>query len=329
MRAEQLGLDRLADILLRRLLYLVVRPRLTPADGAPALDFSRPVCYVLHDRRLSDLLVIEEETRRAVLPSALGPMAAPLAAEKRSVFFIGRARNPLAPASARATHSPRLVRLVRATLRDPSVDVQLVPVTILWGRSPGTQTSLLKALFAEAWETAGALRQLVTILVHGRQVEVKLAPAVSLRELIADTTDEERALRKASRLFRVHFRRQREAAIGPDLSHRHMQIEGMLASAPLRQAIAGEAQAKGSVWKKRANGHAASPGRSLPTIRIRLCARSSCSWADCGTGCTTASTCITSRLSSESPRGTASSICPATAATSTICCCHSWSAPGD
>jgi glycerol-3-phosphate O-acyltransferase len=245
MRAEQLGLDRLADILLRRLLYLVVRPRLTPADGAPALDFSRPVCYVLHDRRLSDLLVIEEETRRAGLPSALGPMAAPLAAEKRSLFFIGRARNPLASASARATHSPRLVRLVHAALNDPSVDVQLVPVTILWGRSPGTQTSLLKALFAEAWETTGALRQLVTILVHGRQVEVRLAPAVSLRELIADTTDEERALRKASRLFRVHFRRQREAAIGPDLSHRHMQIEGMLASAPLRQAIAGEAQAKG------------------------------------------------------------------------------------
>ena len=245
MRAEQLGLDRLADILLRRLLYLVVRPRLTLADGAPALDFSRPICFVLHDRRLSDLLVIEEETRRAGLPSALGPMAAPLAAEKRSVFFIGRARNPLAPASARATHSPRLVRLVRTALRDPSVDVQLVPVTILWGRSPGTQTSLLKALFAEAWETTGALRQLITILVHGRQVEVKLAPPVSLRELIADTTDEERALRKASRLFRVHFRRQREAAIGPDLSHRHMQIEGMLASEPLRQAIASEAQAKG------------------------------------------------------------------------------------
>ena len=131
MRAERLGLDRLADLLLRRLLYLLVRPRLSPDTATLALDPARPVCYVLHDRRLSDLLVLEEETRRAGISPALGPMAAPLASEKRSVFFIGRARNPLAPASARATHSPRLARLIRAAVHDPTVDVQLVPVTIL------------------------------------------------------------------------------------------------------------------------------------------------------------------------------------------------------
>ena len=245
MRAERLGLDRLADLLLRRLLYLLVRPRLSPDTATLALDPARPVCYVLHDRRLSDLLVLEEETRRAGISPALGPMAAPLASEKRSVFFIGRARNPFAPARARATHSPRLARLIRAALHDPTVDVQLVPVTILWGRSPRTQPSMLTALFAEAWETTGALRQLLAIIVHGRQVEVRLAPPVSLRELIGGSSLEARALRKASRLFRVHFRRQREAAIGPDLSHRHMQIDSMLASAPLRKAIVSEARDKG------------------------------------------------------------------------------------
>lgn len=245
MRAEQLGLDRLADLLLRRLLYLLVRPRVSPDTATLALDPARPVCYVLHDRRLSDLLVLEEETRRAGIPPALGPMGTPLASEKRSVFFIGRARYPFAPASARATHSPRLARLIRAALHDPAVDVQLVPVTILWGRSPRTQPSMLKALFAEAWETTGALRQLLAIMVHGRQVEVRLAQPVSLCELIDGTSLEARALGKARRLFRVHFRRQREAAIGPDLSHRHMQIDSMLASAPLRKAIVSEAREKG------------------------------------------------------------------------------------
>lgn len=244
MQPEQWGLDRIADLLLRRLLYLWVRPRLLPDPSTLALDPARPVCYVLHERRLSDLLVLEEEMRRAGLPTVLEPMAPPAAGEKRSLFFVGRARHPFASAAARATHSPRLARLVAATLRDPSFDVQLVPVTVLWGRSPRTQQSLFKALFAEAWGTAGALRQLVTILLHGRQVEVQLAPPVSLRELIAGTAGESRALRKASRLFRVHFRRQREAAIGPDLSHRHTQIEGMLTSAPLRLAISEEAHAK-------------------------------------------------------------------------------------
>jgi glycerol-3-phosphate O-acyltransferase len=42
----------------------------------------------------------------------------------------------------------------------PRFDVQLVPVTILWGREPGKQDSVLKALLAESWQQVSTLRHL-------------------------------------------------------------------------------------------------------------------------------------------------------------------------
>ena len=60
---------------LRRLLYLVVRTRVTPETAAAlGIDPQRHLCYVLQDRHLSSLLVLEEEAPRLGLPSALAPI---------------------------------------------------------------------------------------------------------------------------------------------------------------------------------------------------------------------------------------------------------------
>ena len=105
--------------------------------------------------------------------------------------------------------------MTAAVLRDPALDAQLMPVTVLWGRSPGSQDSLVKALFADAWATVGPLRQLLIIVLHGRQTRVSFGEPISLRRLIDEETDEATAVRKANRFLRFHFRRMREAAIGP------------------------------------------------------------------------------------------------------------------
>ncbi len=74
--------------------------------------------------------------------------------------------------------------MTAALLREPALDVQLMPVTILWGRSPGSQDSLVKALFADAWASVGPLRQVLIILLHGRQTRVSFGEPISLRRLI-------------------------------------------------------------------------------------------------------------------------------------------------
>jgi glycerol-3-phosphate O-acyltransferase len=118
-------------------------------------------------------------------------------------------------------------------------------VTVFWGRAPGQQDSLLEALFADAWASVGPLRQLLIILVNGRQTRVNFNANISLARVIRGAPDAATAARKANRFLRFHFRRVREAAIGPDLSHRYNLIEAMIVSAALQEAIVDEAQRLG------------------------------------------------------------------------------------
>jgi glycerol-3-phosphate O-acyltransferase len=227
--------------LLRRLLYRVVRTQVTPERAEElGIDLQRPICYVLQDRHLSSVLVLEEEAQRLGLPSALDPIGPEFPTEKRSVFSVVLNPNPLSLRTAEPSEA--LWRMTAAVMRDQAADVQLVPVTVLWSRAPGSQDSLLRAVFADAWASVGALRQLFIILVNGRQTRVSFAEPISLRRLVDDeAADAATAVRKANRFLRFHFRRVRESAIGPDLSHRRNLIEAMIESQAMQAAIAEEA----------------------------------------------------------------------------------------
>ena len=228
--------------LAQRLLYAWVRTTVF-AEAAADIDPARPVCYVLQDRHLSNLLVLFEESRRAGLPPAEAPFALGSVRAKRSLFFLNRRHLGSEPGASRL-----LVDQLRAVVADPTLDVQLVPVVVLWGRSPDKQESILKALLAETWRSPGRLRQFLAVLLHGRQTLVRFNRPLSLRELVhrgATPLDVAAAQRKVSRVLRVHFRRQRQMAIGPDLSHRNTQVEVLLASEPVRAAIAAEASRLG------------------------------------------------------------------------------------
>jgi glycerol-3-phosphate O-acyltransferase len=232
--------------LARKLLYAWVRPTVLPQRIADiALDRDKPVCYVVQDRRLSNILVLIEETRRAGLPPAMDPLPVAGVTSRHAFFFLTRRQRLAAAARDRYGHSPLLVDLADAARLDPGLDVQLVPVTILWGRSPHSQDSILKALFAEGWRPPGHLRQLIAILLHGRHVLVRFDTPISLRAFLGEGSDQERTLRKLARVLRVHFRRQRLAAIGPDLSHRNTQVDALLAAHGVRQAIGSEAERSG------------------------------------------------------------------------------------
>jgi len=234
------GLSKISSWFLplaRRVLYFWVRTTVF-AEAAAVIDPARPVCYVLHDRHLSNLLVLFEESRRAGLPAAEAPLVFDGVRAGRSVFFLNRHHN-----GGTREVSRLLAAVTGAVVADPEIDIQLVPVVILWGRSPDKQESILKALFAETWRNPGAFRQALAVLLHGRQTLVRFNAPLSLRELVhggAAPLGETQAARKVSRILRVHFQRQRQMAIGPDLSHRNTQIEMLLASDPVRTAIAEE-----------------------------------------------------------------------------------------
>jgi glycerol-3-phosphate O-acyltransferase len=234
--------------LARRLLYTWVRTRVLPDHMADLrLDPAKPVCYVLQDERLTNLLVLIEEAERAGLPSARARLTVGAGGQivaGHSLFFLKRIQILAASARERHGHGPLMTELVRAVMADPGADVQLVPVTILWGRAPGSQDSVLKALFAETWGPIGHVRQWLAVLFNGRQTFVRFNAPLSLRALLSDGLDEARALRKLSRVLRVHFRLQRQRVIGPDVSHRNNQVEALLAQPAVRRAIEVEAASR-------------------------------------------------------------------------------------
>jgi glycerol-3-phosphate O-acyltransferase len=226
--------------ILRRLLYLVVRAQVAPDHPRElGVDLQRPICYVLQDRHLSSLLVLEEEAQRLGLPSALDPVGPEFATEKRSVFSIILNPNPLSTRAAEPSQA--LKRMVASAMGDGAADVQLLPVTVIWSRAPGSHDSVVRALFADAWATVGPLRQFFIILVNGRQTRVSFGKPISLRRLIDDDVDVATAVRKVNRFLRHYYRRMRESAIGPDLSHRRNLIQAMIGSDALREAIGEEA----------------------------------------------------------------------------------------
>ncbi len=270
------GLDRLLFFVIRQLMRLWVRPQVLPADLAPlGIDPARPVCYVLQNRLLSNVLALETEAIRLGLPRPLRPLRSGGLRERHALVCLTTGEPPLPLITPRHTQSPRLVALVDALHADPALDVQLVPVNIFWGRAPETQSSWFRTLFADSWATPSVLKQLVIILLNGPSTLVKISPPLSLRQLCPPEGSPERAVRKVSRVLRVHFRRERTAAIGPDLSHRRTLLREVFHAEPVQAAIAREAAERGvsrEVAETRARQYAneIAADASMPVMRTLI-----------------------------------------------------------
>lgn len=269
-----LGLGDLFLLICRKVLYWWVRTQVFPEDlKALSLDPNKPVCYVMQTRSIADLLVVDTESKRGGLPRAMGAMlAAPGLRERRSLFFLTRADKANLLVQNRFAYSPRLLRLVQAAKANPELDVQIVPVTVLWGRSPDKESSLFKILLADSWATPGSWKKFIAVLVHGRNTLVRFSPPISLREFAQEADCEDRALRKLSRVLRVHFRRQREVAIGPDLSHRRTLVNDIVRATPVKDVIeqevaAGRLKREDAYDKARGYAHEIAADYAYPIIR--------------------------------------------------------------
>lgn len=218
-----------------------VRLRLEQPAPDEAFDPGRPWCYVLEREGLSYSLVLEQAARDGGLP---GPFqAAPALPGKRSAFVLTRRRaGPWSGRNRAVTDTAPIAELVAQAAADPDFDCQLVPVSIFVGRAPDKSSGWFRVLFSENWALTGWFQRALALIFNGRNTWVRVARPVSLRELLTADTSPALATRKLARLLRTHFRRVRTAMIGPDLSHRRMLIDTVLAAPAVREAVAAHAQ---------------------------------------------------------------------------------------
>ncbi len=232
-----LGLDRLTLFALSRLLSLWVRPRALPVDTAEHLrGRGRPVLYVLEHAAVTDLLALILVCRSLGLPSPVRRFSLGEARERRSSVALERRRGWLRPRRDRRLPT-RLLRVIDATLATQGDHVDLIPVSVYWGRAPGKETTRLGLLFGEGWTIAGPVRRFLSTLVNGRQTLVRFGEPIAPTALINEG-DSARVARRAVRQMRQEFRHSRAAVLGPDLALRRSVVAAVLARRAVRAAVA-------------------------------------------------------------------------------------------
>lgn len=242
------GFGQMYRRLSSKLLDLVVTPHVLgeiPSDAAtdsqaPQQANKKVVCYVLQNYSRSNALVVDGETRRLKLPAALDPLTLETQKEKAAVIFLQHQddHNLLQP----TTHSfpPRLLRLIEFLEKHPDYDIELIPVTVLWGRSPDKEDSLLKLLFADTWATPGKIKQLMNIGVHGRQSYLEFHDGQSLKSLVQYANIHHPNMSPVTYIvshLNQYLDRQREVILGPDLSDRRNVMQSLIKAPDVQDAI--------------------------------------------------------------------------------------------
>ena len=195
-----------------------------PADNpASVLDRSRPTLYVLADRGMSDLLVLTQACRRYGLPDPLSAIPIEVLHHYHSVYSIA-SRSPLIDwIKRRRKRSRMLAELMKAFADDENLDLQIVPVSIFWGRALARQKNWVQVLFADTWALAGRTRKFFTIMFNGRNARLIFSQALDFRELIEQNDNDEQDLQES---LITTLRQQREATHGPQItSHKHLSAK--------------------------------------------------------------------------------------------------------
>ncbi|KAF5297514.1 hypothetical protein FQR65_LT19710 [Abscondita terminalis] len=218
-------------------------PTLDQSTDRPENNTSTPqkvVCYVLQNYSRSNALVVDGETRRLQLAPALDPLVIGANREKAAILFLQHQDENNYFNPPEHAFPPRLLRLIESLDQDSNLDIELIPVTVLWGRSPDKEDSWFKLLFTDTWATPSKVKQLMNIGLHGRQSFLEFHEAQSLRGLVEHAKIHHPNISPATYIVNQlndFLDRQREVILGPDLSDRRNVMQSLIKAPDVQDAI--------------------------------------------------------------------------------------------
>ena len=206
------------------------------------LDADKPIVYVMKTESISDMAALSEMTQKLGLPSPYDDIQLNNEVVPR-VVYLSPAKPLLGRMSGANVFLNNFKQLLRLHKQDSKLDVQLLPVSLYWGRVPGKEDDTMKAAVLER-ESPTWLRKCLMILFLGRHNFIQFSNAVSLRYMTDEHGSDERIAHKLARVARVHFRRQRKVMTGPDLPNRQSMFKELLNSEAIQKAIEEESANK-------------------------------------------------------------------------------------
>lgn len=222
---------------------ILVRSKCIPSDPIAelGLDPTRPILYVLPYNSKADLLTLRGQCVMQELPDPLEPFEIDGQLLPRHVFIHDGPR-------VFSYYSPKeeSIKLFHEYLdlhrNHPTLDIQMVPVSVMFGRSPGREGH-------ESHEPAklrlfNGIQKFFVVLWLGRDSFVRFSQTVSLRYMANEHGTDKTIAQKLARVARMHFARQRLAATGPKLPVRQDLFNKLLTSKAIEKAVEEEAAAK-------------------------------------------------------------------------------------
>lgn len=220
----------------QKLLYLWIKTDVTQTPE-PKNDSNDITIYVFESRALSDLLVVEHECKTRNLSRPLSRIKHNTLKRWHHAYAVTHAQPLKAWLKQKNKHSAMLVGIHQALVENPKLNVEFVPVVVFWGRPVIIQKHWLLVLFSDTWGFAGRIRRFFTILFNGKNTLLQFSPAISFRQLIDESTDQDNAVDMLQATLSRRLVEIKTATLGPDISHRRTLVKQLLENPDIQTAI--------------------------------------------------------------------------------------------
>jgi glycerol-3-phosphate O-acyltransferase len=222
---------------------------LVKANSIPAnietelgIDKSEPIIFLLRTNSITDQVALQMSAESLGLPNPRS-MLVMADTEQKASLYLERPQSIFRRKKKGTGIEDDFARLFSLHRENPDLDIQIVPVSIFWGRAPGRKSSGWSELLADV-VSPNWVRKFFIVLFLGRDNFVCYSKAVSSKMMSELSGTEHKIARKLIRLAGTHFHRKRQTVTGPTLLERHELYNSILGSSSVKQAIFEQARQK-------------------------------------------------------------------------------------
>lgn len=205
----------------------------------------QPIFYVVRNHSASDLLTLQKACKTLSLPDPLEKVSVNNQQYSRTLCLEKPSHILFSKGSVKGKAQEQGLALLKAHQQDKSLDAQLMPVNLVWGRKPTIEknNANVGTILADQ-ESPSWLRKFFIVLFLGRNTLVRFSDALSIRYMADKHGTDEEISRKLIRVARFHFHRQKIAATGPRLMHRQQMFKALLKNPAIEKLINDEVESK-------------------------------------------------------------------------------------